>query len=179
MRRKPLSEETKRKIGSTNKLIQDARQVPIRERILRKTKITDGCWLWSGYRRDDGYGEISFEGKGRPVHRLFYELHQGSVPHGLNVCHKCDVRNCIRLDHLFIGTQQDNIVDASKKGRLITGDNHHMRNNQEVKDRIASKQRGVPCPARAQFGPRPEWIKQRMREGRLKARIDREKAWRP
>jgi DNA invertase Pin-like site-specific DNA recombinase len=36
----------------------------------------------------------------------------------MNVCHKCDYPPCIRPDHLFIGTQKDNIADAIAKGRL-------------------------------------------------------------
>jgi hypothetical protein len=36
------------------------------------------------------------------------------------ICHKCDVRNCINPDHLFIGTQLDNIADMDAKGRRRT-----------------------------------------------------------
>lgn len=179
MIRKSLSDETKRKIGMRNKIIQDARQSPIMDRILAMTLKTETCWLWTGRIRRDGYAEISFQGKAVPVHRLSYVVFVGPIPKGMNVCHKCDVRHCCNPDHLFIGTQKDNIVDASKKGRLITGDKHHMRSNLEVKQRIADKQRGVPCPQRAQFGPRPGWIRQRMREGRLKAKLEREKAGKP
>lgn len=51
------------------------------------------------------------------VHRVSWEIHNGPIPDGLMVCHHCDVRHCVRPDHLFIGTQRDNIADMIAKGR--------------------------------------------------------------
>ena len=81
-----------------------------------------GCWLF-GLRWDHhGYGIVSHNGKETRAHRLSWELHNGPIPVGLVVCHKCDNSSCINPDHLFIGTQADNVADYVKKGLVIRGE---------------------------------------------------------
>lgn len=79
------------------------------------------CWLWTAALFDNGYGAFRLEVKQRRAHVVSYEWHVGPVPEGLSVLHDCDVRHCIRPDHLFAGTQKDNIQDALSKGRMATG----------------------------------------------------------
>lgn len=74
------------------------------------------CWIWTGgIRGDPGYGVITRTGE--KAHRFSYSVHVGEIPEGLYVCHKCDCRICVRPDHLFVGTQTDNMRDMKSKGR--------------------------------------------------------------
>lgn len=75
------------------------------------------CWLWLGKLKPDGYAEMVVSGKNIPAHRLSYQLHVGPIPPGLLVCHTCDIRHCVKPDHLWTGTQADNIRDCVAKGR--------------------------------------------------------------
>ena len=74
----------------------------------------DACWEWQGTRFPSGYGHFSHN---RYAHRLVWELTYGPVPKGAGVCHTCDNPPCCNPDHLFLGTQKDNVADMLHKGR--------------------------------------------------------------
>jgi hypothetical protein len=75
-----------------------------------------GCWEWDGTIRT-GYGRYYYKGKWMTAHRVSWELHNGPIPDGLLVLHKCDNKPCVNPDHLFVGTQRDNVRDMWKKQR--------------------------------------------------------------
>jgi len=87
------------------------------DRFWTKVNKTDGCWLWTGGLNKDGYGTFSFYGPIIAVHRIVWMLVKSEIPKGLNVLHKCDIRNCLNPDHLYLGTQKDNRRDADIRGR--------------------------------------------------------------
>jgi hypothetical protein len=81
--------------------------------------VSLGCIEWqrsllSGY----GYGQVYFLDKKWLVHRLVWTLKKGEIPEGLCVLHKCDNPKCCNIEHLFLGTHQDNMTDMVNKGRL-------------------------------------------------------------
>lgn len=89
------------------------------ESIMERVNINThtGCHLWTGKIDVYGYGKILVNWKDVLVHRYLYEEKFGPIRSGLLACHKCDVRNCVNPDHIFIGTHADNSLDMRNKGR--------------------------------------------------------------
>lgn len=88
----------------------DAR-VSFEDRLWAKVDMTDGCWLWTGTVNRQGYGRFCIGGRGntRLAHRVTYELLVGPVPVGLELDHLCNVRGCVRPDHLEPVTHVENL----------------------------------------------------------------------
>ncbi|HXI16419.1 MAG TPA: HNH endonuclease [Chloroflexota bacterium] len=85
------------------------------------------CWLWTAGTTKAGYGVIGSggrTGKMTMAHRLSWEMHNGPIPAGLHVCHKCDNPPCVNPDHLFTGTVKRNSEDMVAKGRSQRGTTH-------------------------------------------------------
>lgn len=83
----------------------------------RVNKSSD-CWEWQGSLNTYGYGQVRLNQKQKLVHRVSWEWANGTtIPKGLWCLHRCDNRRCVRPDHLFIGTVQDNVDDMVLKGR--------------------------------------------------------------
>lgn len=84
---------------------------------------SDECWLWTGYREKKfGYGRCSHRSFPEYMaHRCAWYLVNGPIPKGLHVLHRCDVPNCVRPDHLFLGTHTDNMRDCNEKDRRVRG----------------------------------------------------------
>lgn len=86
-----------------------------------KADRTSGCWIWTALKNAKGYGVVNYQYKTQLAHRLAWTLTHGPIPHGLYACHKCDTPACINPDHLFLGTQFDNMRDMAAKGRSRRG----------------------------------------------------------
>lgn len=88
----------------------------------------DGCWNWLGAGGAGLHGVIWRGGSNVGAHRLSWELRNGvKVPDGLFVCHSCDNPSCVNPDHLWVGTQAQNMRDCQMKGRRARGDRHGSR----------------------------------------------------
>lgn len=75
------------------------------------------CWKWTGVVNSMGYGQLLISGKMKYTHRYSYQLHYGLFPDAMRVLHKCDTPRCCNPEHLFLGTQRDNVLDMMAKGR--------------------------------------------------------------
>lgn len=76
----------------------------------------DQCWMWTASVDLDGYG--NYRGlTTRRAHQFAWWLQYGAIPAGMCVLHRCDTPGCCNVRHLFLGTQQENVADRTKKGR--------------------------------------------------------------
>jgi hypothetical protein len=89
----------------------------------------NGCWLWQKAKAGKGYGVISFYQRSYYVHRIAYRLLCGDIPNDKNVLHNCDTPACFNPDHLFLGTQRDNVIDMISKGRNVISPRYGTNNN--------------------------------------------------
>ena len=90
-------------------------------RILNKIRVNTmtGCWDWIGGKSLKGHGVVRIGGRTRRAHRAFYTA-MFHDPGPLLVCHRCDNPACVNPDHLFTGTNSDNVRDSVRKGRWMT-----------------------------------------------------------
>lgn len=76
-----------------------------------------GCWEWrAGRLKRKSYGSFRSRGRHYVAHRLAFTLCTGEIPRGLFVCHHCNNKGCVNPAHLYLATNQQNVVDAIRDG---------------------------------------------------------------
>jgi len=100
--------------------------LPFTERFWLSVAKSEGCWEWTGFLLGNGYGQVGIKNTQAQAHRVSWEMHYGPIPQGLYVLHHCDNRKCVRPDHLFLGTIQDNADDMVAKERQAQGVRHGL-----------------------------------------------------
>jgi len=103
------------------KRVSTSKECSLKCKILSRINIIKktGCWEWNKPRQKTGYGTVMYESKVIPAHRASYLVFKGEISKGLLVCHLCDNRKCVNPDHLWLGTCSENMIDCSRKGRLV------------------------------------------------------------
>lgn len=122
------------------------------QRFWGKVQKTNGCWIWTGAKKSQGYGAFRFDGRTVRAHRFSFELHNGAVPSGKEIGHSCDNRACVNPHHLFICTHAENMRDMRQKGRSLLGEKQHRHKLTEAEVMLI---RSSPKTGRAlarQFG---------------------------
>ncbi len=106
------------------------RQKTSEQRFWEKVDKTGPCWNWTATKNNWGYGQFYEESAHILAHKWAYKTFIGPIPKGSVIRHSCDNPSCVNPQHLSLGTRQDNVDDAVKRGRLAKGD---KRLNEEKK----------------------------------------------
>lgn len=111
-------------MASNNIIITDEIIQRFWRKVDRPSDDPDVCWEWkrAGTRGNKDYGFISLHGRRTRAHRLAWMIEYGPIPAGRLICHSCDNKPCVRIDHLWLGTPKHNALDALLKGRWPKGE---------------------------------------------------------
>jgi len=106
-----------------------------------------GCWTWIKCLSKDGYGFIhdyvEDKIKLKRAHRASWEIFRGPIPDRLCVLHKCDNTKCVNPEHLWLGTNNENMKDMSIKKRASWGIKNHLCKLSEFQVKEIRKMKGT------------------------------------
>lgn len=137
-----------------------SRALPVEPRLWPKVeKRAGGCWVWRGYTRQNGYGDINVHGRRIRVHRLVYEMLVGPIPTGCDLDHVCRERACVNPDHLEPVTRRENLRRGLRgilhthcpAGHPLSGDNVGMSRGWRF-CRTCKRAKDLRRPSRAKTG---------------------------
>jgi hypothetical protein len=111
--------------------------------LLARAILQDDCIVWTGSATRKGHGQVWLKGKMLRTHRIAYEIWRGPILNDLHVLHTCDVPNCINPEHLFLGTNADNVADMVAKGRHRGHPRCILTENDVIDIRASSERTGV------------------------------------
>lgn len=117
-----------------------------------KVNKTDSCWIWTGYRTEDGYGRLSMQGRKLRTHQIAYLLTKGK-PKGI-VCHRCNTPACVNPSHLYDGTPMSNTRDRVLAGISCAsvGSHHGNAKLTEQQAMTIRQSTGTPTELGKHFG---------------------------
>ena len=96
--------------------------VSIEQRFWAYVDVSGECWMWTGGKHHFGYGIFHTTARSSVLtHRFAWEFENGPIPDGMYVLHHCDNPPCVRPDHLWLGTREENNRDRDLKGRSYRG----------------------------------------------------------
>lgn len=117
------------------------------EKFWAKVHKTDSCWVWDASGTQNGYGQFWFRGKLWLAHRVSWILANGTIPNGLFVLHACDNKPCVNPNHLYLGTNSENIKRAAQQGVLGKAcgerNGHCKLTDEQVRRLLADRRSGM------------------------------------
>ena len=125
------------------------RRMSAEARFWNKVDKSGNCWVWTAHHNPDGYGRFRIGDKFYSAHRVAWEKENGPIPAGMCVLHRCDNPPCVRVSHLFLGTNSDNVQDCLQKGRHPNAQKTHCpRGHRYNEENTTTYQRPGRSPER-------------------------------